>query len=96
MDPPPDEGENLRSPSSGELDRLKSDDFGGGMLLSGIKVQLESLLTYTEDVRLLLTKGKDVKPSSSKSEYLISTLGNGTCLDIFLVLLECLEIILGK
>ena len=83
MDPPPDEGESLRSPSPGELDRLKSDDFGGGMLLSGIKVQLESLLTYTEDVRLLLTKGKDVKPSSSKSEYLISTLGNGTCLDIF-------------
>lgn len=32
VEPHPGEGESLRSPLSGELDRLKSDDVGCGML----------------------------------------------------------------
>lgn len=33
VEPPPGEGESLRCPLPGELDRVKSDDVGGGMLL---------------------------------------------------------------
>ena len=36
-----------------------------------------------EDVSLLLAEGNDLKASSSESEYLISSSGNGALLTIF-------------
>lgn len=78
LEPPRGEGEYLRSSLGGKLDlKVNSDDAGGETLLGGVEVELESFLTYMEDVSPLLAEVNDLKASSSKSEYLISPSGNG-------------------
>lgn len=83
LEPPCGEGEHLRYFLGGEIDlKFNSDDAGGETLLGGVEVELESFLTYMEDVSLLLAED-DLKASSSESEYLISHSGNGACLGVF-------------